>query len=184
MRKHIFLTGPKQVGKSTIIQKYLAAHSITCAGFLTVKSETIFPGYRSVHMLDVSNTSNKNAQNNKKPSKENFLFFCAQVSDARYRQYGLSPDPAPRFNRIGCQLLDAIPSDTELIIMDEIGPHEDKAFDFQKTILSYLERDIPIIGVLQQSDSILFHKIVSHPNVSLINVSLENRSQLELFDLK
>ena len=170
MPKHIFLTGPKQIGKSTIIQKYLAAHPVSCAGFLTVRNETVFPGGRSVHMLD--------AQKNKKPSKENFLFFCGQASDALYRQYELVPDPAPRFNRIGCALLDKIPSDTDLIIMDEIGPHESEASAFRASILRRLDGDIPILGVLQQSENDFFQKISNHPDTKVIEITTKNRDQI------
>lgn len=170
MAKHIFFTGPKQVGKSTIIQKYISAHAVSCAGFLTVKSNSVFPGTMSVHMLDI--------QKDMTPSKENFLFFCGQAPDALYYEYGLSPDPMPRFDRIGCDLLNTIPSDTDLIIMDEIGPHEYGARDFCASVFRCLDGQTPILGVLQQTDSDLFHKIADHSNVNLIRVSKDNRDHL------
>ena len=119
------------------------------------------------------------AQKNKKPSKENFLFFCGQASDALYRQYDFLPDPAPRFNRIGCALLDKIHSGTDLIIMDEIGPHEYEASAFRASILRCLDGDIPILGVLQQTDSALFRKIAGHPAVTVIDVTEGNRERLQ-----
>lgn len=178
MPKHIFLTGPKQIGKSTIIQNYLMAHPVKCAGFITVKSETVFPGCRSVHMLDASCRSGITKQKNKKPSKENFLFFCGQSPNALYHKYELLPEPAPRFNRIGCTLLNEIPSDTELIIMDEIGPHEYKASAFRDSVLQCLDGNIPILGVLQKAESALYQRIAEHPNVIVIEVTRENRNQI------
>ena len=178
MPKHIFLTGPKQIGKSTLIKNYLKMHPVKCAGFLTVKSEKVFPGCRSVHMLDASLAPDFTAQKNKKPSKENFLFFCGQAPEALYHQYELLPDPAPRFNRIGCALLDAIPSNTDLIIMDEIGPHEYEAEAFRASILRCLDGDIPILGVLQHTDSALFREIAGHPFVTVIDVTEGNRDHI------
>ncbi len=178
MSKHIFLTGPKQVGKSTIIRNYLATHPVKCAGFLTVKSETVFPGCRSVHMLDASCISGIAMQKIKKPSKENFLFFCGQTPAMLYRQYGLLPDPALRFDRIGCALLDGIPANTDLIIMDELGPHESEAEAFRASVLRCLDGDIPILGVLQKAESALYYTIAKHPDVEIIEVTKENRNQI------
>ena len=178
MPKHIFLTGPKQIGKSTIIQKFLAANPLTYAGFLTVKSETVFSGVKSVHMLNISRLSDTSSQKKKKPSKENFLFFCGQAPDALYRQYSLLPNPTLRFNRIGCTLLDAIPSDIDLIIMDELGPHECEATAFRESIFRLLNGDIPILGVLQKSENDFFQEISNHPDTKVMEITTENRDQI------
>ena len=173
MSKHIFLTGPKQIGKSTIIKTYIHSHPASYAGFLTEKSKEIYPGATSVHMLDAAFFTQK-----KKPSKENFLFFCGQAPDALYHQYNLLPDPAPRFNKIGCAILDTIPINTNIIIMDEIGPHECEAFEFYHSIVKCLDGDIPILGVLQQAESALYRRIAEHPDVEVIKVTKENRNQI------
>lgn len=190
--QHVFLTGPKQIGKSTVIQRYLELQQCRYGGFLTVKNEAVYPGARSVHML---NTTQK-----KKPSEENFLFFCGKNSARLYGRYAIAPEAAPRFNEIGCSLLkpfytdnpacvhDALcrnqkkctgfASSVELILMDEIGPHESDAKAFHASILRCLDGSIPVLGVLQQADTSLFHEIAAHPRVHLIHVSTENRDVL------
>ena len=75
-------------------------------------------------------------------------------------------------------LLDKIPSDTDLIIMDEIGPHEYEASAFRASILRCLDGNIPVLSVLQQVESALFHEIAAHPDITVIQVTEGNRNQL------
>ena len=42
MARHIFLTGKKQIGKSTLLQKILKNYQGTADGFLTVRTKDIW----------------------------------------------------------------------------------------------------------------------------------------------
>ena len=50
MTQHIFLTGKKHIGKSTLIQKILDDYKKTADGFLTVRTKDYLKNQYSVHM--------------------------------------------------------------------------------------------------------------------------------------
>ena len=151
MTRHLFLTGPKGVGKSTLIRDCLARETGRLGGFFTVKHRG------SVYLL--------RAGAGEAPDAENFLFRC-----------GCGGDPG-RFDALGCAAL----ADTEgrsLLVMDELGPHEAQAVRFQAAVFRALEGKIPILGVLQQADSDFLRRIAGHPQVTVLTVTEDNRGRL------
>ena len=151
MARHLFLTGPKGVGKSTLIRGLLAEESGPLGGFFTVKHEG------GVYLLP--------AAQERAFTSENFLFRC-----------GHGGDPA-RFDDLGCAAL-ADTAGCRLLVMDELGPHEAEARRFQAAVFRALEGDTPIIGVLQQADSEFLDRIARHPQVTVLTVSVANRDAL------
>ena len=151
MTGHLFLTGPKDVGKSTLIRGLLAEERGPLGGFFTVKHEG------GVYLLP--------AAQERAFTPENFLFRC-----------GHGGDPA-RFDALGYAAL----ADTAgccLLVMDELGPHEAEAALFQAAVFRALNGDIPIIGVLQQAECEFLDRIAHHPQVTVLTVSVENRDAL------
>ena len=163
MMKHLFLTGEKQVGKSTLLRKWLDRIDAAMSGFYTQKHMSD-DGHLYVHMLSAGIEDI--------PSRDNILFEC------RLRDLDAASE---RFNRLGCSMLRPAP-DTKLIIMDEIGIMEEKADQFCESVLHTLDGSIPVIGVLRKesSDPPIIHSIKNHPNVHIIEVTKENRDELAL----
>ena len=159
MKKHIFYTGPRGIGKSTLLQKHLAQFRGVFAGFRTVKVPC--GDSFSVHMLPADKTV--------EPAEENFL-FCRD----KKREY---EENALRFDALGCRLLENIES-ADLIVMDELGSAESAAKAFQDRVLVLLDGEIPILGVLQEGESAFQQRVATHPNVELIYVTEENRDRL------
>lgn len=157
MKRHLFLTGEKHIGKSTVIAKLLADSQLTVGGFRTVRTDTVFAGRRSVHML----------KSNESPTKENLLFICGAPSS----------DTATRFDTLGCAALSQS-NGAQLLVMDELGPKEEQALAFQRAVLSALDGDTPILGVLQQADSPFLRQIAAHEAVEVVEVTKENRDAL------
>ena len=157
MTRHLFLTGPKHIGKSTVIDKLMASVSLTVGGFRTVHIDTILHDRFSVHML----------RPDEKPAEENLLFICGEPS----------AETATRFDTLGCAAL-AQSVNAELILMDELGFLEAEAYRFQNAVLSALDGDIPILGVLQRTDSPFLRQVAAHKNATVIEVTLENRDTL------
>ena len=159
MKKHIFYTGPRGIGKSTLLQKRLAQFQGVFAGFRTVKVPC--GDSFSVHMLPVDKKE--------MPTEENFL-FCRE----KKREY---EENALRFDILGCRLLENMEG-VELIVMDELGAAESAAKAFQDRVLALLDGEIPILGVLQEGESAFQQRVATHPNVELIYVTKENRDTL------
>ena len=157
-RPHLFLTGEKGVGKSTLLQKLLGSRK--AAGFRTVKAAEVYPGRTSLHLLRLDREE--------APGEKNFLCFCPPAGDEA---------AAERFDHLGCQAL-AAGKDVEVLVMDELGPAEALAQQFRAAVLQALEGDIPILGVLQKADTELFRLVEKHPKVHLVEVTKETRNIL------
>ena len=143
---HIFFTGGKGVGKSTLVDALLRGKE-NIGGFRTVKSGG------AVYLL----------RPGEEKSAENFLFPCDGEADPK------------RFDTIGSK---AFKTPCEWIVMDELGPREEKAAAFQTAVFHALDGEIPVIGVLQEADSAFLRRVARHPNVRCIEVTEENRDAL------
>lgn len=159
---HVFLTGKKHVGKSTLLKKVLHNCSVPIGGFFTVRSCSYLQSIYTLHLLQASSALVPNASN--------FLAICGK------------PDKqtAQRFDQLGCEAL-TVNSNASLIVMDELGPHEGDAVLFRQTVLQTLNRDVPVIGVLQDSDAPFLKEIMQHPNVTVFLITEENRNDESLF---
>ena len=100
---HLFLTGQKGAGKSTLIRGLLAEETGRLGGFFTVRHEG------GVYLLP--------AAKERTFTPESLLFRC-----------GHGGDPA-RFDDLGCAAL-ADTAGCRLLVMDELGPHEEAALRF------------------------------------------------------
>ena len=161
MTQHIFLTGKKHIGKSTLIQKILDDYKKTADGFLTVRTKDYLKNQYSVHMYHL--------KEKELPNESNLLFLCGKTDE----------HTADTFDRLGCNIL-SMCSDCSLIVMDELGPHEAKAALFREEILHLLDGQIPVLGVLQEPAEACWPEIVNHPNVEIITLSESNRNNSSL----
>ena len=156
-RKHLFLTGPKQIGKSTVLRGLLQNRDAKIGGFRTVRLP--LEDGASIHMVAPGETEFTDA---------NRIFSR--------RKGVLQIDPGD-FDRIGCGLLTGS-NDCDLVLMDELGPNEANSGNFRQSVLDALDGEIPVYGVLQVADSDFLDTVASHPDVQVITVTEENRSAL------
>ena len=157
-KRHLFLTGEKQVGKSTLLWK-LAGMAGSTAGFRTVRTNEFLGDRFSVHMLAAGKAD--------QPGEENLLFVCRSES----------PEKDGRFDALGCALL-ADTAGAALIVMDELGPNEHGAKAFQRAVLDTLDGSVPVLGVLQRAESAFLASVAAHPDVDVVEVTRENRDEL------
>ncbi len=161
MAHHVFLTGAKQAGKSTLLKKVLALFPGSPAGFRTLRTRDYRQETWTVHMLPADGSS--------APTAENLLFVCGCQRD----------DTLSRFDSLGPALLDTAPA-SALILMDELGPHEEGALEFHRAVWSALEGAIPVLGVLQQPLSPFLLCVAQRQDVTLMTITEENRDDPEL----
>ena len=147
------------MGKSTLLAKLLCGLE-GGAGFCTVVLRGGVPPRRSVHLLD--------ATRKEVPCQRNRLFFCGE---------GMDEAAVERFCRLGCAAL-AQHGHASYLIMDELGPHEERAVAFQRCVLQALEGDTPVFGVLQRAQSAFLERVRAHPRVHVACVARENRNAL------
>lgn len=146
-----------------MIRQYLETFSGNMGGFRTVRTQEVY-GRFSVHLVRSWETC----------TEENLLFVCppSQNDDA----------VIARFEKLGCAALKD--RDFDLILMDELGPTEVKAQRFQQAVLDILDGEVPVVGVIQKAESEFLDRIRNHPNVDMIEVTLENRDALAKRNLR
>lgn len=156
MAKHIFLTGEKQVGKSTLLKKALSGYSGKIGVFYTVRTNAFLKDAYSVHIYSVYEKPI--------PSESNLLFICGKVED----------NTEQRFDYLGCKAFEQN-KNCDLIVMDKLRRHEANTKLFQQAVQKQLDKEIPIIGVLQEPAEANWPEITAHPNVKILTVTKENR---------
>lgn len=156
--KHLFLTGRKQVGKSTVLGKLLEGRDEDLGGFRTRRVPA--EGGADIYMLPPTGDGGY--------EPDNILF--------RRRRGRLECDPAD-FDRLGGAML-AKSRAADLLLMDELGPTELEAMGFQQAVREALAGDAPVYGVLQQADSPFLAEIAARDDVCVITVTEENRDDL------
>ena len=165
MKRHIFLTGDIQVGKSTIIQKYIAAHpEYRVGGFRTVWKDERWNNRNTLYIVPAAGPDML-TDNNRIGLREGV--FPDRIAT----------DYPEVFNTAGVILL-RHPENYDFILVDEIGIGENTADVFQKAVLSVLDGDTPVLGVVRDKPGVLTDAVREHPNVQTIVVTVENREDV------
>ncbi|MBQ7786530.1 MAG: hypothetical protein IJ381_10380 [Clostridia bacterium] len=162
IRKHLFLTGDKQVGKSTLLRRFIAEKQLDCTGFETrafyLNSERRgFTLHGRVEM----------------PPYENDCICCARVGEKK------SVPVLPVFDENGVAILQkSLSSPAPFILMDELGRLEKSAVTFIDQIYACLDSHKRVLGVLQKCNSDHVKMISKREDVTVLTVTTENRDEL------
>lgn len=156
---NIFLTGDINIGKTTIIQKFLETYSGSIGGFRTVRIHTDEDEFFGVYLLDVKNKDESFLKKNKAgdcfPDKS--LISYEEV-----------------FETLGVEILsfETYPS---LIIMDELGKLESNAIKFQKKVHECLNSHTNVLGIIKNKHSSFLDSVRNRDDVTVLSVTQENR---------
>lgn len=155
---NIMLTGERQIGKSTIINFLLEnCHGEVC-GFRTLPND-------GLHYLSPINSQRVMAE------KHN---IC------RKNEGGTLVGITSTFDDSGARILgNCLEKKPDLIIMDELGLFESKAFVFQERVLECLNSDIPVLGVLKAKSSPFLDLIRNRDDITIFTITKDNRSKMK-----
>ncbi|MEG1584670.1 MAG: nucleoside-triphosphatase, partial [Anaerovorax sp.] len=127
---HIFLTGVPGVGKSTIVSSVVEELHKEIAGFSTIGEPIVGNNPSNVVMYNLA------------AGREDSMIVAHRYGDGRYK------GDAPAFDTFGTKtLLDF--KEIDLVIMDELGFMENEAYAFQKMVMTVLDGNIPVLGVIK-----------------------------------
>lgn len=160
--QHLFLTGNVRVGKSTILRALLARAELPAGGFQTFFGPELPDGGADVYMIGAMEKRDRLRPEN---------VVAHWISRGKFTAY---PEA---FNRIGAALLKGAES-YPFILMDELGFMESQALDFQKAVLSCLNEDIPVLGVVKPLQTPFLERVQNHKNVRLLWTTKENRDRV------
>lgn len=159
---HIFLTGDVQVGKSTVLQKVVAALGLPVGGFCSGFGPDRHRPDSRVYLWDAGGPP------------------MYDETHVVVRFTGHGPQVlTERFNTLGVEILHrARQRQTGLILMDECGRFEGQAAAFQAEIFAALEGTAPVLGVVRQGYHGWLDDLRRHPNVLVLPVTADNRNEL------
>ncbi|MHC1748385.1 MAG: nucleoside-triphosphatase [Cellulosilyticaceae bacterium] len=156
--KHIFVTGERGVGKSTLIQTVLNYLNLNPSGFFTVKGKDD----NGVYLYEAQN--------------QNPIFNAKNRIGMRQPERGFEAFPKV-FDTLGVDILNKS-QQGDIIVMDELGVMENNAALFCQTVLNLLEDEKPILGVIKLSDTAFLESIKNHPNTTVFVVTASNRESV------
>ena len=161
-KRHLFLTGERQVGKSTLLRGLMEREGLRCAGFETrpffVEGERKgFVMHGRVEM----------------PPFENDCVIAVRLGERR------AAPVLPAFEENGVAILRrSLASDAPYLLMDELGRLEREATAFRAQVTACLNSGKRVLGVLQQGDVPIAREIAARGDVLLLTVTPENRDAL------
>ena len=159
--KNWLLTGKPGVGKTTIVRLLVQSLRAKTGGFLTeeIREKGVRVGFR---LRDLS-------------GGEGILAHTSFPGPHRVGRYGVSLEA---MEEVGIPALKRAITQSDLIVIDEIGKMEFFCPAFQEAILEALDSIRPVLGVLQGRPSPLSQRIETRQDTRIIPVTFENRARL------
>lgn len=159
MSRHLFLTGERQVGKSTLVDKVLARLGLPVGGFRTFGAHYTDDGGSDVCIRGAGEDVGIHRVAHRGGEKGGFVAF---------------PEV---FDRIGTELLR--PGQLcRIVVMDELGFMEAEAHAFQQAVMDCLDGEIPVLGVIKPRATPFLDRVRAHPGVQVEEVTEANRNDL------
>jgi nucleoside-triphosphatase len=160
----IFLTGERNVGKTTAIERFIVGAGIDPGGFSTVARD-LSTDANIDHIYIVPYGDVPSSQVNIPPvasrNKQSMTFISyPEVFDTR-----------------GVRILRESRG-AELIVMDELGFMESEALVFQREVFHLLNGDRPVLGVLKAKRTPFLYEVRSHAAVTVLEVTKGNRDTI------
>lgn len=157
---NLFLTGERQIGKSTIINRIIKDYPGKIVGFKTMVDETTNRKFFICSIHD-KNIDYRNA------------YIGEWIDNEKLVSY---PET---FEQVGMSILTRCLKDSpDLIVMDELGVMENNATNFQQAVFQCLDSPVPVIGVLKNKSSAFLDAIRNRNDVEIYTVSKDNRDKL------
>ncbi|MBN2543964.1 hypothetical protein JXI42_13985 [bacterium] len=156
---NIFLTGSKNIGKSTIINMVLPTITFSVGGFKTLP---VFDKKKKIgfELIDIS-TGNKGMI-------------------ARLKRNDEIEVITETFDIIGVESIMVAIKSKDIILMDELGQFELGALKFRETVLKALEGDKPVLGVIQDDKNEFLDAVRNAGDTEIFVATKENREDVAL----
>lgn len=164
---NLFLTGEPGVGKTSLIKKIFLKWPLTPGGFM-VEREGTLGDWRTFYL---ENAEDVLAGKNLPPAPQTSF---AHREDG-HKKWQLKPQV---FNHQGVFLLKKDQKNRDIILMDELGRFEGKAFLFQKTVLDILGSPKPVLGVIKKEKNPFLDSIRNRRDVKIFLVDKSNREEI------
>lgn len=164
MKKHLFLTGEKQVGKSTLLQRIINEKKILPCGLITLPF--YIEGEKRGYYFHQLSAAKQDIYNN----------VPAILRIGENKHIGVEEI----FETVGVDIL--IKSCTlqgeTIMVLDELGRAEKHFSKFLAAVEACLDGEKQIIGVMQKGAIHYENMLKKHPRVCIAEVTVQNRERL------
>lgn len=165
-KRHIFLTGPPRIGKTTIILKVIERLKLrgTKIGGM-ISQEILERGIRmGFKIIDLET------------NREGILAHVKQRNGPRVGKYRVCLED---LNEVGTKAILKACRRASLIVIDEIGPMELYSNEFKKAVLEALNSDRIVLGTIHYRAKTAFTDAIRRrEDIDLIEVTYNNRNEL------
>ncbi len=159
---NLLITGPRGVGKSTLLCRLIKAWGLPVSGFITKRISGDKEDRTYIYPAALPEEMRVSGKNNLLGAcaSGHLTYSCPEIFDSLGVAYLSDPNPGG------------------IIIMDELGFMENEAKDFQKAVFSCLEGERPVAAVIKDKSTPFLNSLRSLPGVRVITVTEENREEL------
>ena len=158
---NLLITGPPGIGKTTVLERVIACLPPAAAtGFVTreLRARGVRQGF-VIETLDGRSALLASVR------------FDAGPRVGRYRVHLAALDT------VAVPALAARPG-VRLVVVDEIGKMESLSPRFAAAVRAALDSPVPVLGTIGRSGGALIAEVRRRPDVTLVDVTLENRDAL------
>ena len=161
MNKKVLLTGRPGCGKTTLIKRVVNNLPRRAGGFYTeeIREAGARVGFKVVTL----------------GGKEAVFAHVDFKTPDRLGKYGLD---LSALERISVGAVRRAVRTRRLVVIDEIGPMEIRSAIFRDSVTEVLDSEVPVIATIYARSLPFTDAIKSRPDVTLIEVRLENRERL------
>lgn len=163
--KNIFLTGQHGVGKSCLIQRTLGNFfAASIGGFLTAP---VYDEKNSIVSYRIC-PFNQNSSG--------WIFASRNWRNMpQYFHFGVDTTV---FDEYGKSILAEACHRHQIVVMDELGFMEEKAYIFQKMVFQCLDAGAIVLGVIKPIRNHFLDKIRERSDVVVVEIQMENRDNI------
>ena len=168
MGNNYFITGRMNTGKTYIIKKILEELDLSPGGFMVGRDQGEI-GWSSFYLLPADVYLRKN-ENKIDKIKEKGTF----VWKDKNKKIQLDSEV---FDNYGVELLNKR-TNKDIIIMDELGRFEFKAYDFQNKVIELIKSDKLVLGVIKLEKNNFLNRVRNLLKKEPIMVTAVNREEI------
>ncbi len=166
MKKNIFLIGDINVGKTTIIDRYITENK---------DIYKIISGFKTKESLKNGSLFGYYLENQLFPNEDYTLVGINRLFPNGIKNEGITS----AFETRGVEILsDALKKVSDLVILDELGFFEVDAEIFKSKVYEILDSEKKVLGVLKKRTNPFLERIKIRKDVLVIEVTIDNRENI------
>jgi nucleoside-triphosphatase THEP1 len=163
---HILLTGPSQIGKTTIIQEIMnMAHknNWNVGGFSTYFGKEVHPDFKKLYLEDINRPKSYD-------DSSMIAFFQENLPVTVYQS---------RFDHYAVSLLLTQQKNAQLFVLDECSFLEGDASTFQNEVLHLFQGQTMVVAVARPDRADWLQPLLNQPDVKVYHLSIKNRDAVK-----